>query len=178
MKTARQCRAGWAGVVVAALLAGCSPYARVAPAAAPMTDLQAGMPAARPQIVNPYEGNVHAINEGKRLYNRFNCVGCHAAGGGSSGPALMDDKWIYGSEPANIFATIVEGRPAGMPAFRGKIPESDVWKITAYVRSLSGLGTRLPESMRNQPLQEEASGNIEKGPKELKKYYKEAMDGE
>jgi cytochrome c oxidase cbb3-type subunit 3 len=55
------------------------------------------------------------------------------------GPPLMDDQWIYGSEPAQIFATIVEGRPNGMPAFAGKIPEKEVWELVAYVRSLSGL---------------------------------------
>jgi cytochrome c oxidase cbb3-type subunit 3 len=55
------------------------------------------------------------------------------------GPALMDDYWIYGSEPQNIFATIVQGRPNGMPSFRNRIPEYQVWELAAYVRSLSGL---------------------------------------
>jgi mono/diheme cytochrome c family protein len=27
----------------------------------------------------------------------------------------MDDKWLYGSEPENIVASILEGRPNGMP---------------------------------------------------------------
>jgi cytochrome c oxidase cbb3-type subunit 3 len=55
------------------------------------------------------------------------------------GPALMDAKWIYGSEPEQIFASVMEGRPNGMPSFRGKIPEDQVWQIAAYVRSLGGL---------------------------------------
>jgi len=55
------------------------------------------------------------------------------------GPPLMDEKWIYGSNPENIFATIVEGRPNGMPSFAGKIPEYQVWQLAAYVRSLGGL---------------------------------------
>ena len=55
------------------------------------------------------------------------------------GPPLMDDEWIYGSEPQNIYATIVEGRPNGMPSFRGKIPDQQVWELVAYVRSMSGL---------------------------------------
>ena len=79
------------------------------------------------------------VNEGKRLYKWFNCNGCHANGGGDVGPALMDDKWIYGSEPANIFHTIMEGRPNGMPSFRDKIPAQQAWQIVAYVRSMSGL---------------------------------------
>jgi len=32
----------------------------------------------------------------------------------------------------------VEGRPNGMPSWRGKIPDYQVWEIVAYVRSLSG----------------------------------------
>ncbi|MFN7140138.1 MAG: c-type cytochrome, partial [Limisphaerales bacterium] len=63
---------------------------------------------------------------------------CHFNGGGGIGPPLMDDQWIYGSDPANVFASIVEGRPNGMPAYRDRIPDADVWKIVAYVRSLSG----------------------------------------
>ncbi len=54
------------------------------------------------------------------------------------GPALMDHKWLYGGEPDQIFATIVEGRPNGMPSFRGKLPDNQIWQLAAYVRSLSG----------------------------------------
>jgi cytochrome c oxidase cbb3-type subunit 3 len=54
------------------------------------------------------------------------------------GPPLMDEQWIYGSDPENIYATIVEGRPNGMPSFRGKIPEYQVWQLVSYVQSLSG----------------------------------------
>ena len=68
----------------------------------------------------------------------MNCVGCHFHGGGGIGPPLMDEKWIYGSDPLQIFSTIVEGRPNGMPSFRGKLNDDQVWKIAAYVRSLSG----------------------------------------
>jgi mono/diheme cytochrome c family protein len=46
---------------------------------------------------------------------------------------LTDSLWIYGGQPENIFASIVEGRPNGMLSFRGKIPEDQVWKIVAYV---------------------------------------------
>ena len=77
--------------------------------------------------------------EGKQLYQKYNCVGCHANGGGGMGPALMDDRWIYGSAPGQVHASIAEGRPDGMPAFGGKLPDEKVWKIAAYVRSMSGL---------------------------------------
>jgi cytochrome c oxidase cbb3-type subunit 3 len=86
-----------------------------------------------------YEENAYTVAEGKRLFSAFNCTGCHAHGGGDSGPPLMDDKWIYGSEPEQIFATLVEGRPNGMPSFGGRLPAYQLWQLTAYVRSLSGL---------------------------------------
>lgn len=103
-----------------------------------MTTLQPGEQLPQQIVVNEYEGNAFALNEGKRLFSQMNCTGCHANGGGGIGPALMDDKWIYGSQPDQIFATIVEGRPNGMPSFRGKLPNYQVWQLAAYVRSLSG----------------------------------------
>lgn len=88
---------------------------------------------------NPYEGNKNAMADGREYYNWFNCTGCHGgAGGGGIGPPFADSDWIYGGEPANVFQSIVQGRPNGMPSFAGRIPDEQVWKIVAYVRSLSG----------------------------------------
>ena len=87
---------------------------------------------------SPFQNNAWGTSEGKRLFDAYNCSGCHAHGGGGMGPPLMDDKWIYGSRPANIFASIVEGRPNGMPSWRNKIPDSQVWQLVAYVQSMSG----------------------------------------
>ena len=53
------------------------------------------------------------------------------------GPPLMKQEWIYGGEPANIFDTIVKGRPNGMPTWGGRIPEYQIWQIVAYVRSMN-----------------------------------------
>ena len=108
------------------------------PKATPASELTAGARRAVQKAGNPAEENAYAVAQGKRLFSWYNCVGCHAHGGGGSGPALMDDKWLYGHEPGNIFETIVEGRPNGMPAFGSLIPESQVWQLVAYVRSMSG----------------------------------------
>jgi cytochrome c oxidase cbb3-type subunit 3 len=107
-------------------------------AAITMSELRPGAQAPEPQIKNPAEESAYSVSEGKRLYSAYNCSGCHFNGGGGIGPALMDEKWIYGSEPSNIYATILEGRPNGMPSFRHKISDNQLWEITAYVRSLSG----------------------------------------
>jgi len=88
--------------------------------------------------LSPFNGNAWAISEGKRLFTHFNCAGCHANGGGGIGPALMDDEWIYGFDGATVFASIVEGRPDGMPSFREKIAEDQIWQLVAYVESVSG----------------------------------------
>lgn len=90
-------------------------------------------------VANDYEDNAWALSEGKTLFTKFNCNGCHSNGGGGMGPALMDNKWIYGSHPEQVFSSIMEGRPNGMPSFRGKIPDQQVWQIAAFVRSMSGL---------------------------------------
>jgi cytochrome c oxidase cbb3-type subunit III len=104
-----------------------------------MSSLQPGPVVIEREMRNPYEDNAYAVSEGKQLFDQMNCSGCHSHGGGGIGPPLTDDEWIYGSEPQNIFATIVEGRPNGMPSFRGKIPNHQVWELVAYVRALGGL---------------------------------------
>jgi cytochrome c oxidase cbb3-type subunit 3 len=88
---------------------------------------------------NPYEGNAYAISDGQRLFEQYNCSGCHFHGGGGIGPALMDDEWIYGSSPANIYASIAEGRPNGMPSYGGHIPHYQRWELTTYVRAVGNL---------------------------------------
>ena len=54
------------------------------------------------------------------------------------GPALIDDQWRYGGSIDQIHATIVEGRPNGMPAWRDKLTDVQAWQLSAYVRAMSG----------------------------------------
>ena len=132
---------------------------RVQPPAANTSDLVAvtsfhvGATSQPAVVANEYEENAYAVSEGKRMFTAMNCNGCHFNGGGGIGPALMDDRWIYGSEPDQIFATIVQGRPNGMPSFRGKLPDYQVWQIAAYVRSLGGLTGTQPRPSRSDTMQ-------------------------
>ncbi len=103
-----------------------------------LAPLFAGGTPSAPPPVSPFQENAWGISEGKRLFDQFNCSGCHSHGGGGMGPALMDDKWIYGPQPANIFETIIEGRPNGMPSFRGKLTDAQVWQLVAFVQSMNG----------------------------------------
>ena len=88
-------------------------------------------------VVNTYNGNAYDISEGQRLYGWYNCSGCHFNGGGGIGPPLIKKQWIYGGEDANLFDTIVKGRPNGMPTWGGRIPENQIWQIVAYVKSMN-----------------------------------------
>jgi cytochrome c oxidase cbb3-type subunit 3 len=100
-----------------------------------------------------YEGNAWSMSEGKRLFAQFNCVGCHGHGGGGMGPALMDQKWLYGKSPEDIFVSIAQGRTNGMPAFKDRIPEYMVWELVAYVRSMSGMAPKTAAPTRDDHMQ-------------------------
>jgi cytochrome c oxidase cbb3-type subunit 3 len=116
-------------------------------------ELQPGGPVWADSAPGPYDDNAYAVSQGKTLYNQFNCSGCHFQGGGGIGPPLMDADWIYGSRPENIYETIAEGRPNGMPSFGGKIVSDQIWQIVAYVRSMSGLLRKDVAPGRNDDMQ-------------------------
>jgi cytochrome c oxidase cbb3-type subunit 3 len=118
-----------------------------------VTTLYPGAPPPSPGGVSPFRQNAWGMSEGKRLFTALNCSGCHSNGGGGMGPALMDDKWIYGSSPINIFSSIVEGRPNGMPAWRNKITDAQVWQLVAYVQSMSGQAPQTAMPNRSDHMQ-------------------------
>ena len=84
-----------------------------------------------------FGGNAFHLAQGQRLYAWMNCAGCHSHGGGGMGPPLRDDEWRYGGRIDEIQKTILEGRPNGMPSFRGRVTEDQAWQLATYVRSLS-----------------------------------------
>ena len=158
-----RCRSGAALAMLAAVLLaaqGCESERREfrarppgAPTGPQASDLRAG-PGASPAAVlpeataapsprstdEPFQDSRWAVSEGKRLYSWFNCAGCHSPGGGGAmGPPLIDAEWRYGNAPHEVFASIVEGRPNGMPSFRGRVPAAETWKLVAYVRTLGAL---------------------------------------
>lgn len=105
------------------------------------TQAVSGMPAG-------YSEDSAAVAAGKRLFAWYNCAGCHAPeGGGGMGPPLSDAEWIYGSHPTSVFETISRGRPKGMPAWGGVIPDRQILQLVAYARALSDL----PASLRTPP---------------------------
>jgi cytochrome c oxidase cbb3-type subunit III len=133
-------------VVLSMVIAGCERESRslhadqVAAARTQVvaqTPLRPGGPVPETGTHSPFQKNAVGVSDGKRLFAQYNCSGCHANGGGGIGPALMDDEWIYGYEARNIYETILQGRPNGMPSFRNKIPDYQVWQLVAYVQAMS-----------------------------------------
>ena len=117
-----------------------------AAAAVPATagELQAG-PVVEPVAVKNPLGRDENTGTGLQLFTWFNCAGCHGArGGGAIGPPLRDKVWIYGSDPASIYQSIAQGRPNGMPAYGGKIPDEQIWSLEMYIRSLGGADPPVP----------------------------------
>ncbi|HEY1951447.1 MAG TPA: c-type cytochrome [Gemmatimonadaceae bacterium] len=89
-------------------------------------------------VTNPYEGNKDAIHTGSQLFIAYNCLDCHGAdGSGAMGPSFQDGRWHFGGSPGDVFESIYQGRPDGMPAWGGRITNDQIWMLTAYVRSLS-----------------------------------------
>ncbi len=91
-------------------------------------------------VTNPLAGNQAAIAAGKTLYAQT-CAGCHGEDArGDRGPSLVSGTFSHGGTDADLFHTIRNG-VAGtqMPAFAA-LPTDTVWRIIAYLRSLSGAG--------------------------------------
>jgi cytochrome c oxidase cbb3-type subunit 3 len=170
---ARRGVAVWVLVLSLAALSACERESRQFDPPAPGADVGSvegtGDKAVAEAMVAHYERNAYALATGKRLFTWYNCSGCHANGGGGSGPALMDDVWIYGGDARSIYQTIAAGRPNGMPAFGTHIPKDQIWQLVAYVRSLAGLApqdgapnrddaflTRVPESFMDPQKPERA----------------------
>ena len=103
-------------------------------------NLPAGFPSQTKALLvkNPYEGDKQAISTGGQLFVGYNCLDCHGAeGSGAMGPSFQDGRWHFGGSPGEVFESIYQGRPDGMPAWGGRISNDQIWMLTAYVRSLS-----------------------------------------
>jgi cytochrome c oxidase cbb3-type subunit 3 len=83
---------------------------------------------------------------GMRMFAN-NCAQCHGADArGSYGfPDLADGDWLYGGSPADIKASITEGRLGAMPAWGSVIGDQGVTDVTAYILSING---REPDAER------------------------------
>jgi len=97
-----------------------------------------GVPIPRGMVLrNPYEGNANAIATGGKLFIAYNCIDCHGAdGSGAMGPSLADGRWHFGGTNAEVYESIYQGRPDGMPAWGSLLSSDQIWTLVTYVRSL------------------------------------------
>jgi cytochrome c oxidase cbb3-type subunit 3 len=118
---------------------GTAPEAQHGPNEIAVTGLfpNGGAPPPRDPIGARFEGNQPAIAAGKELFGQMNCTGCHFNGGGGMGPALMSGHWRYGGRIDQIYASIAQGRPNGMPSWQDSLQPQQIWELAAYVKSLS-----------------------------------------
>lgn len=121
-----------------------SPATETPPGETALSEIPLGAPPGQPlpqlaQVPNPYEGDADAVGQGKALFSAMNCVYCHGPqGAGLMGPSLNGSAWRYGGAPAQIYNSIHDGRPRGMPAWGSRLPPDQIWKLVAYIESLGG----------------------------------------
>jgi cytochrome c oxidase cbb3-type subunit 3 len=159
-----------AALALLLLLAGCQREARdlrLDPPVAAALDRPALMPngvsGAPPEVYfkqgKPYADNAWQLSQGKRLFTQFNCKACHGDGGGATGPALMDGWWQWGPEVQSIYASIRDGRPNGMPAFRDKLTTEQMWQLAGYVQKVGAYTPRAAAPGRNDEMQAKPAEN-------------------
>jgi cytochrome c oxidase cbb3-type subunit 3 len=107
----------------------------------------------------PYETNAYDLSQGKALYEQFNCKGCHADGGGNSGPALLDGWWRYGPDMVSLVATLREGRPRGMPAYKDRLTNDQTWQLAGYVQTIGAYSAKTAAPSRSDSMQTRPAEN-------------------
>jgi mono/diheme cytochrome c family protein len=88
--------------------------------------------------LNPYGGKPEAIQQGRTLWLQYGCSGCHGVGGGGGmAKPVIDGNWKFGGDDETLYK-LIKGQIAAqtMPKIFGEMPDEDLWKILAYVRSI------------------------------------------
>jgi len=88
---------------------------------------------------NPFAKSAEAVVEGRKIFLKYGCAGCHGMGGGGGmGKPLNDDEWKFGSDDQTLFKLVRGEIPQQtMPNTIGKsLTDDEVWKVLLYVRSV------------------------------------------
>jgi len=96
------------------------------------------------------------IEAGKAIFtDPSKCTACHASdGGGTIGPNLTDDYWLYGGGVKDIFKTIKYGTSKGMRSWKDDLSPKQIAQVTSYVRSLKGTKPAKPKDPQGEIYQE------------------------
>lgn len=76
------------------------------------------------------------LGTGKGIFLK-NCASCHKDNGsGDNGPNLTDKMWIYGFDIKDVFSSVKNGRPGGMPEHNSKLNPVEIQQVASFVLSL------------------------------------------
>ena len=90
----------------------------------------------KPNVVKEYTGDKEAIREGKEIFANT-CAPCHNADAkGGIGPNLTLAKLKYGVTHKDLYESIANGRPNGMPPFLQQIGSEKISKVIAFLEPL------------------------------------------
>lgn len=100
-------------------------------------------------LVNTWSTNPEIVAAGEKIYGSM-CAACHGAdykaNGGTTGRALDDGIWEYGSKPMDVFKIINEGSPADSAGLNGMkmaawgktgLTPKQVAEVTAFLISIN-----------------------------------------
>jgi cytochrome c oxidase cbb3-type subunit III len=122
-----------------------------------------GISGAPPEVYfaldKPYESNAYDLSQGKRLFSGFGCKSCHGDGRGGIGPSFLDGWWLYGPEMISITASIRDGRPHGMPAFKDKMTSEQIWQLAGYIQTIGAYSAKTAATGRNDDKQTRPAEN-------------------
>jgi len=88
-----------------------------------------------PATKNPPRSSPAVLAAGSQIY-AAHCAGCHGdelAGG--IGPDLTDRAWVHGGKAGDIYRTIHDGTPNGMPKWNDRLKPDEIWQLVAYIQS-------------------------------------------
>ena len=98
------------------------------------------------QLRNPVQWTSSSIERGKDRYDIY-CAVCHGIEGLGNGPVApslanavrnLTDQRVLDQSDGWMYAVIVNGFGALMPAYGARITQEDRWHIVNYVRTLQG----------------------------------------
>jgi cytochrome c oxidase cbb3-type subunit 3 len=111
------------------------------------------------KVANPYVNDRAAEEVGHESFVKMNCAACHGYDlKGGMGPDLIDTYWRYGGSPADIYKSIYEGRPQGMPAWGRALPPAEIWKLVSYIQSKGGT---FPAGLADRGRQGDLGDNVD-----------------
>jgi cytochrome c oxidase cbb3-type subunit III len=154
--------------LMALFLAGCEREQRQLRLDPPIAEAVAAMPSgiggAPPQVYSAldkaYVSNAYDLSQGKRLYSWFGCPECHGSDGlGGTGPPLLDGWWQYGPDVVSIYLSVRDGRLDGMPAFRDKLTNEQIWQLTGYVQTMGAYVAKTAAPSRDDAVQTRPAEN-------------------